>query len=48
MKVHGEHADAVTFSCATTSYWCGIDADVFYAVNFDLGTNITGYMKYTF
>ncbi len=26
----------------------GADADIFYAVGFDLGTNITGYMKYTF
>ncbi|MED5370340.1 MAG: adventurous gliding motility protein CglE [Myxococcota bacterium] len=26
----------------------GADADVFYAVNFDLGYNATGYFKYTF
>jgi hypothetical protein len=26
----------------------GIDADVFYAIGFDLGVNATGYMKYTF
>ena len=26
----------------------GIDTDIFYAVNFDLGMNITGSMKYTF
>lgn len=26
----------------------GVDADVFYAVGFDLGTNVTGYFKYTF
>ena len=26
----------------------GLDTDVFYAINFDLGMNIAGYMKYTF
>lgn len=26
----------------------GLDADVFYALNFDLGTSVTGYLKYTF
>lgn len=26
----------------------GLDADVFYAINFDLGTSVTGYLKYTF
>ena len=26
----------------------GLDTDVFYAINFDLGMNISGYMKYTF
>jgi hypothetical protein len=26
----------------------GLDTDVFYAVNFDLGTSVTGYLKYTF
>ena len=26
----------------------GVDTDIFYAVNFDLGLSITGSMKYTF
>jgi len=26
----------------------GVDADIFYALGFDLGVNATGYMKYTF
>ena len=26
----------------------GLDVDAFYAIGFDLGTNITGYLKYTF
>lgn len=26
----------------------GLDADVFYAIGFDLGANVTGYLKYTF
>ena len=26
----------------------GIDADIFYAIGFDLGVNATGFMKYTF
>ena len=26
----------------------GLDADIFYAIGFDLGANAIGYMKYTF
>jgi len=26
----------------------GLDVDAFYAIGFDLGTNVTGYLKYTF
>jgi len=26
----------------------GLDVDVFYAIGFDLGANVTGYLKYTF
>jgi len=48
--IHPVGAGGPTFEYYTklSHFSIGADVDVFYAVNFDLGTNITGYLKYTF
>ncbi len=50
---HGPHPLGIggpTFEYYTklSHFSVGVDADVFYAVGFDLGANVTGNLKYTF
>jgi hypothetical protein len=44
----GVFGPTVEYYTKLSHFSVGVDVDVFYAVNFDLGANVTGFLKYTF